>query len=88
MQSTDTSATIEPGKLYVWPEMSSLSVSFETPSNAGVANEYHFFFKSGATPTTFSMTGVTADAYSIDANTTYEVSVLEGIAYVRGTADA
>lgn len=88
MQSTDTSATIEPGKLYVWPEMSSLSVSFATPSNAGVANEYHFFFKSGATPTTFSMTGVTADAYSIDANTTYEVSVLEGIAYVRGTADA
>lgn len=88
MQNTDTSATIEPGKLYVWPEMSSLSVSFATPSNAGVANEYHFFFKSGATPTTFSMTGVTADAYSIDANTTYEVSVLEGIAYVRGTADA
>lgn len=88
MQSTDTSATIEPGKLYVWPEMSNLSVSFATPSNAGVANEYHFFFKSGATPTTFSMTGVTADAYSIDANTTYEVSVLEGIAYVRGTADA
>lgn len=88
MQSTDTSATIEPGKLYVWPEMSSLSVSFATPSNAGVANEYHFFFKSGATPTTFSMNGATADAYSIDANTTYEVSVLEGIAYVRGTADA
>lgn len=88
MQSTDTSATIEPGKLYVWPEMSNLSVSFATPSNSGVANEYHFFFKSGATPTTFSMTGVTADAYSIDANTTYEVSVLEGIAYVRGTADA
>lgn len=88
MQSTDTNATIEPGKLYVWPEMSSLSVSFATPSNSGVANEYHFFFKSGATPTTFSMTGVTADAYSIDANTTYEVSVLEGIAYVRGTADA
>lgn len=88
MQNTDTSATIEPGKLYVWPEMSSLSVSFATPSNAGVANEYHFFFKSGATPTTFSMTGVTADPYSIDANTTYEVSVLEGIAYVRGTADA
>lgn len=88
MQSNDTSATIEPGKLYVWPEMSSLSVSFATPSNSGVANEYHFFFKSGATPTTFSMTGVTADAYSIDANTTYEVSVLEGIAYVRGTADA
>lgn len=88
MQNADTSATIEPGKLYVWPEMSSLSVSFATPSNAGVANEYHFLFKSGATPTTFSMTGVTADAYSIDANTTYEVSVLEGIAYVRGTADA
>ena len=88
MQSTDTNATIEPGKLYVWPEMSSLSVSFATPSNSGVANEYHFFFESGATPTTFSMTGVTADAYSIDANTTYEVSVLEGIAYVRGTADA
>lgn len=79
---------LQPNTLYVWPEMASLTVTFASPADVEITNEYHFFFTSGASPTTLSMTGVTSDAYSIEANYKYEVSVLEGIAYVKGVPTA
>lgn len=79
---------LQPNTLYVWPEMASLTVTFTTPADAEIPNEYHFFFTSGASPTTLSMTGVISDAYSIEANHKYEVSVLEGVAYVKGVPTA
>lgn len=86
MQSTDTTVTLEPNKLYVFPEMASLTVTLGTPSNANVANEYHFFFTSGATATTLTLNDVLSDAYSIEANMKYEVSILENVAYIKGVA--
>ena len=79
---------LRPNTLYVWPEMASLTVTFAAPADAEIPNEYHFFFTSGASPTTLSMSGVTSDAYSIEANHKYEVSVLEGVAYVKGVPTA
>ena len=84
MSSSDTTVTLEPNKLYVFPEMSSLTITLGTPSNANVANEYHFFFTSGATATTLTLNDVLSDAYSIEANMKYEVSILEGVAYIKG----
>ena len=52
MQATDTSVTLQPNVLYVFPEMASLTVTLAEPSDTNVANEYHFFFTSGATATT------------------------------------
>lgn len=86
MQNTDTTVTLEPNKLYVFPEMASLTVTLGTPSDTNVANEYHFFFTSGATATTLTLNDVLSDAYSIEANTKYEVSILEGVAYIKGVA--
>lgn len=86
MQNTDTTVTIEPNKLYIFPEMASLTVTLGTPSDANVANEYHFFFTSGATATTLTLNDVLSDAYSIEANMKYEVSILEGVAYIKGVA--
>lgn len=86
MQSTDTTVTIEPNKLYIFPEMASLTVTLATPSDTNVANEYHFFFTSGATATTLTLNDVLSDAYSIEANTKYEVSILEGVAYIKGVS--
>ena len=86
MQNTDTTVTIEPNKLYVFPEMSSLTITLGTPSNTNVANEYHFFFTSGATACTLTLNNVLSDAYSIEANMKYEVSILEGVAYIKGVA--
>ena len=86
MSSSDTAVTLEPNKLYVFPEMASLTVTLGTPSDANVANEYHFFFTSGATATTLTLNDVLSDAYSIEANMKYEVSILEGVAYIKGVA--
>ena len=86
MQNTNTNVTLEPNKLYVFPEMASLTVTLAEPSDANVANEYHFFFTSGQTATTLTLNDVLSDAYSIEANMKYEVSILEGIAYIKGVS--
>ncbi|WP_221919571.1 collagen-like protein [Sellimonas caecigallum] len=86
MQNTDTTVTLDPNKLYIFPEMASLTVTLATPSNSNIANEYHFFFTSGATATTLTLNDVLSDAYSIEANMKYEVSILEGVAYIKGVA--
>lgn len=86
MQNTDTVVTLEPNKLYVFPEMASLTVTLATPNDTNVANEYHFFFISGATATTLTLNDVLSDAYSIEANMKYEVSILENVAYIKGVS--
>ena len=86
MQNTDTTVTLEPNILYVFPEMSSLTITLGTPSDEDVANEYHFFFTSGSTATTLTLNDVLSDAYSVDANMKYEVSILENVAYIKGVA--
>lgn len=86
MQNTDTVVTLEPNKLYIFPEMASLTITLGTPSDTNVANEYHFFFVSGATATTLILNDVLSDAYSIEANMKYEVSILENVAYIKGVA--
>lgn len=42
--ATDTTVTLEPNKLYIFPEMTSLTYTI-----AEDAGEVHFIFKSGAT---------------------------------------
>ena len=86
MSSSDTAVTLEPNKLYIFPEMASLTVTLGTPSNMNVANEYHFFFTSGATATTLTLNDVLSDAYSIEPNMKYEVSILENVAYIKGVS--
>lgn len=86
MTSSDTTVTLEPNILYVFPEMSSLTVTLGTPIDTNVANEYHFFFASGATATTLTLNDVLSDAYSIEANMKYEVSILENVAYIKGVS--
>ena len=87
--STDTEASIEANTLYVWPEMTSLSITLTAPEDTSIVNEYHFIFTSGATATTLSLPDtLKVDAYTIDANKVYEVSILENICYVRGVSNA
>lgn len=78
--STDTTVTLEPNKLYVFPEMASLTYTLAKPADASVANEYHFVFKSGSTATELvHPSTVNVGNFSIDANKVYEVSILEGL---------
>lgn len=85
----DTTVSLDPNTLYVFPEMTSLSISLNAPKDTSIVNEYHFIFESGTTATTFSLpSNLKVDAYSIDANKIYEVSILESICYIRGVANA
>lgn len=91
MTSSDTTVTLEPNILYVFPEMASLTITLGTQSNTSIVNEWHWFFDSGETACVFTLQNqdgsqVYTDAYSIDANMRYEVSVLNNVAYIKGVA--
>lgn len=69
--------TIEPNKLYVFPEMANLALDFAEPENAGIANEYHVIFTSGDTATKLILPeGVLTDL-AVESRKVYELSVLE-----------
>lgn len=91
MQSADTTVTLQPNILYVFPEMASLTITLGTATDSSIVNEWHWFFDSGETACVFSLQNqdgsqVYTDAYSIDANMRYEVSVLNNVAYIKGVA--
>lgn len=73
--STDTTVTLEPNKLYVFPEMESLTYTIGEGTG-----EVHFIFRSGATATrVVHPSDVNIGSFTVDANKVYEVSVLEGL---------
>lgn len=73
--STDTTVTLEPNKLYVFPEMESLT--YTIGEGTGVV---HFIFRSGATATrVVHPDGVNIGSFSVESNKVYEVSILEGL---------
>lgn len=73
--ATDTTVTLEPNKLYVFPEMASLTYTI-----AEGTGEVHFIFRSGATATrVVHPSNVNIGSFTVDANKIYEVSILEGL---------
>lgn len=90
-QQVAASVELAPNTLYKWGVMTALAVSLATPVEASIENEYKGIFVSGSTPTAFSYpsTIVWAESNatdevegvivpSIEANATYEFSILEG----------
>lgn len=72
---TDTTVTLEPNKLYVFPEMENLTYTIGEGTG-----EVHFIFRSGATATrVVHPSNVNIGSFTVDANKIYEVSVLEGL---------
>lgn len=78
--AADTVVELEPNKLYIFPEMSSLTYTLAAPEDTTVANEYHFIFRSGATATELvHPSGVSVpDNFNVEKNKVYEISILEG----------
>lgn len=73
--STDTTVTLEPNKLYIFPEMSSLAYTIGEGTG-----EVHFIFKSGATATrVVHPSNVNIGSFTVESNKIYEVSILEGL---------
>ena len=78
--ASDTTVELEPNKLYVFPEMASLTYTLATPSDTSIANEYHFVFRSGATVTELVHPAIVSvpDGFAVEKNKVYEISILEG----------
>ena len=72
--ASDTSQTLAENTFYIWPTMSSLTIT--CPATGG---PFAFRFTSGSTATTLSMTGITMpDDFAVEASKTYEINVYEG----------
>ena len=73
--ATDTTVTLEPNKLYVFPKMESLTYTIGEGTG-----EVHFIFRSGAMATrVVHPAGVNIGSFSVESNKVYEVSILEGL---------
>lgn len=73
--ATDTTVTLEPNKLYVFPEMESLAYTIGEGTG-----EVHFIFRSGSTATrVVHPSNVNIGSFSVESNKVYEVSILEGL---------
>lgn len=72
--SSDTSQTLAANTFYVWPTMTTLTVT--CPTTGG---PYAFRFTSGSTATTLTMSGITMpDDFTVEANKVYEINVYQG----------
>ena len=72
--ASDTSQTLVANTFYIWPEMTTLTIT--CPVTGG---PYVFRFTSGATPTTLNMTGIVMpDDFTVEANKVYEINVYAG----------
>ena len=73
--STDNTVTLEPNKLYIFPEMESLTYTLGEGTG-----EVHFIFRSGATATrVVHPSNVNIGSFTVESNKVYEVSILEGL---------
>ena len=72
-----TAVTLDPNKFYVFGEVTELDVSFAS-GPSGQVNEYHFSFISGATAAVLSLPVdvIMPDNFIVEANKTYEISVI------------
>lgn len=88
MTAQDIAPTLEANKLYVFPEMDSLDITFAAPTDSSIVNEYHFVFTSGATATTLALPATIhqPDGFSVEANMVYEVSIMENCMTAQGWA--
>lgn len=73
--STDNTVTLEPNKLYIFPEMELLTYTLGEGTG-----EVHFIFRSGATATrVVHPSNVNIGNFTVESNKVYEVSILEGL---------
>ena len=88
MTASDTTPTLDPNKLYVFPEMATLTPTLASPTDNTIVNEYHFVFDSGSTATVLTLPAsvLQPDGFTVEANMHYEVSILEGAMTAQGWA--
>lgn len=84
--SNETTESINPNTFYKWGIVSSLSITMNVPSDGQAYNEYMFQFTSSSTPTTLSISESVKwqTEPNIEANKTYQVSIVDNIGLIIG----
>ena len=81
-----TTYTLTPNVLHKWGTVSSLNLSLGTPSDNTIANYYMFQFTSGSTATSLTLPSSVKwlNEVSIEANKTYQGSILNNCGVIGG----
>lgn len=84
VNQTAASVAIEPNVLNLWGEMAALTITLATPTDTSVVNEYMGQFTSGSTPTEFTYPSsiVWSEEPSIEANSTYQFSIINNLGII------
>lgn len=83
--TSDTTFNLVPNEFHVWGTVSSLTLTLANPVDPDYYAEYIFEFTSGSTPTSLSISPNTIkwpETPTIEANKTYQVSILNGIGLI------
>jgi hypothetical protein len=86
VNQTETIYTIQPNVFNVWGEVASLDITLGEEQE-GIVNEFLFQFTSGETPTTLILPDTIKwvnDAPEIEANMTYQCSIINNIGIICG----
>ena len=84
--TSDTSFALTPNVFHRWETVSSLSLTLASPSDPTILNEYMFEFISGSTATSLTLPSTVkwASELSIEANKTYQVSIIDNLGVIGG----
>lgn len=83
--TNETTFALTPNVLHVWGEVAALNLTLGTP-NDGVVNEYMAQFTSGTTATVLTLpdTVTYIGESTIEADKTYQVSIINNLAVLGG----
>lgn len=83
VKQTATTVTIKPNTFNVWGEVATLNISL-APASDAVYNEYMVQFTSGETATTLALpdTITWMSEPTINANATYQISIINNLAVI------
>lgn len=85
-----TTMAIAPNTFHVWGTVNALNLTLTAPTDSSVYNEYMFRFTSGSTPTTLILPSSIVwinEAPEIEANTTYECSIINNLGVIGGASN-
>lgn len=89
VESTSSTQEIQSNKFYKFGEVSSLNITLAAITDTSVLNEYMFEFTSGSTATTLTLPNTIRwlETPSIEANKTYQCSIVNDIGILVGVAN-
>lgn len=82
--TSSTTFSVTPNVFHIWGTVTRLNITLATPTDSSIMNEYLFQFTSGSTATSLSTpsTVVWVSEPNIEANKTYQVSIVNNIGII------